>query len=309
MRDALSITDQAVAYGGGKLLHSDVVAMLGLVGRDEIGALMQALATGKAEGVLAVAAELAERGVDFEEVLAGLLAALHRAAVEQATAAQTDALLAPEVVQLYYQIALTGYRDMQVVPDPRSGFEMTLLRMLAFTPEALPANAPSAPPSVQDPSPEEQTPATDSTPQRPPTGSGTELADGTPWHEVVDSLALTGVARMIAEHTVVGADKGGKLELVLDNAHDTLLNDAQSAAIQRALTERLEKEIIVQIAPGAVHAETPAQRWSRQQAERQQGAEQMLETDQTVQSLLSEFGGKLDGVTPLEADKWKEEKR
>ena len=115
---------------------------------------------------------------------------------------------------------------------------------------------------------------------------------------LVAALALTGVARMIAEHTVVRADRDGRLDLVLDHAHDTLLNDAQSAAIQRALAERLEKDIHVQIEPGTVDAETPAQRWSREQGERQSQAEQLLETDHTVQTLLSDFGGRLDAVTP-----------
>ena len=318
MRDALSITDQAVAYGGGKLLHGDVVAMLGLVGRDEIGALMKALAAGEAPGLLALTAELAERSVDFEELLAALLAALHSAAVEHAT--QTggegpDALLAPEIVQLYYQIALAGYRDMQIVPDPRSGFEMTLLRMLAFTPEVLPPRAAGSSPATQSVVQEDSSPPLVQPPDQPSAaessadvpvpaaGGQSGLADGTPWHEVVASLELSGVARMIAEHTVVRSDEGSTVDLVLDDAHDMLLNDAQSSAIERALTERLAKAVKVRIATGAVHAETPAQRWARLQAERQQEAEQTLANDQTVQTLLSEFGGKLEGVTPVEENK------
>jgi DNA polymerase-3 subunit gamma/tau len=304
MRDALSITDQAIAFGGGKLTHDDIVEMLGLVGRDEIGALLKALAAGKADGVLAVSNELAERSVNFEELLAALLAALHRAAVEHAVNSDSgDALsaplFAPEIVQLYYQIALAGYRDIQIVPDPKSGFEMTLLRMLAFTPEALP------PRESDDRDRSQQTPE-----DGPPVVQAAELnesptllADGTPWHEVVASLQLSGVARMIAEHTVLRADEEGTLDLVLDDAHDTLLNDAQSAAIQRALAERLHKDVRVRIAPGAVNQETPAQRWARLQAERQKNAQEMLENDHTVQSLLSEFGGKLDAVTPVEEEK------
>ncbi|MCZ6710457.1 MAG: DNA polymerase III subunit gamma/tau [Gammaproteobacteria bacterium] len=301
MRDALSITDQAVAYGGGKLQVGDVTAMLGLAGRDEIDALMQALASGAANRVLAVSAELAQRGVDFDELLAGLLAALHRAAVEHATGAEnTEALFGPELVQLYYQIALTGYRDIQIVPDPQSGFEMTLLRMLAFTPDApMGSTGSQAPPPASLPEPLSQPPES----AAQPSGSETGLADGTPWHEIVASLELTGVARMIAEHTVVRADRGDTLELVLDNAHDTLLNDAQRSAIERALAQRLDKKLRLQIVPGVVHVETPAVRFSRLQAERQRQAEQMLESDPVVQSLLSDFGGKLDGVTPVVEEK------
>ena len=134
MRDALSLTDQAIAFGQGKLLHDDVITMLGVVGRDEIAALMEALQDGSAPRLLELTAELAERNADFADVLSGLIETLHSAAVSRATTNDTGAFLADEL-QLYYQIALVGLRDMPIVPDPRSGFEMTLLRMLAFTPE------------------------------------------------------------------------------------------------------------------------------------------------------------------------------
>ena len=134
MRDALSLTDQAIAFGQGKLLHDDVITMLGVVGRDEIAALMEALQDGSAPRLLELTAELAERNADFADVLSGLIETLHSAAVSGATTNDTGAFLADEL-QLYYQIALVGLRDMPIVPDPRSGFEMTLLRMLAFTPE------------------------------------------------------------------------------------------------------------------------------------------------------------------------------
>ena len=134
MRDALSLTDQAIAFGQGKLLHDDVITMLGVVGRDEIAALMEALQDGSASRLLELTAELAERNADFADVLSGLIETLHSAAVSGATTNDTGAFLADEL-QLYYQIALVGLRDMPIVPDPRSGFEMTLLRMLAFTPE------------------------------------------------------------------------------------------------------------------------------------------------------------------------------
>ena len=134
MRDALSLTDQAIAFGQGKLLQDDVISMLGVVGRDEIAALMEALQDGSAPRLLELTAELAERNADFADVLSGLMETLHSAAVSQATTNDTGAFLADEL-QLYYQIALVGLRDLPIAPDPRSGFEMTLLRMLAFTPE------------------------------------------------------------------------------------------------------------------------------------------------------------------------------
>ncbi len=297
MRDALSITDQAIAYGGGALSHADVTGMLGLVGRDEVRSLLEALATGDAEQVLAMTAELAERAADFEEVLSGVLAAFHRMAVEHATGTEAAVLFGPEEVQLYYQIALMGYRDLHIVPDPRSGFEMTLLRMLAFAPDEgrgrddVGSAAPTKRVAKERPVPEAD---------REQAGIESALADGTPWHDVVDSLEIGGVARMIAEHSVVRSHKGNRLWLTLDGAHDTLLTAAQQSALQRALGAKLGADLELEIEPGTVTAETPAQRAARVAAERQHQAEQTLKRDGVVQSLLNDFDGTLGDVQPME---------
>ena len=146
MRDALSITDQAIAYSRGKVTADHVVAMVGAAGRDETAAVIEALCGGDARQVLQVSAALAEKSADFGSVLAELLEALHEMAVQDALGESRDAALSPEAVQLYYQIALIGYRDLHVGPDPKTCFEMTLLRMLAFAPDA--AAAASVPPTV-----------------------------------------------------------------------------------------------------------------------------------------------------------------
>ena len=136
MRDALSIADQAIAHGQGMLRALDVAAMLGLTGRDETAAVVDALVSGSASRVLEVSEALADKSVDFGAALADLLEALHAMAVNQALRREADNPLAPEAVQLYYQIALLGYRDLHFGPDPKTCFEMTLLRMLAFAPDA-----------------------------------------------------------------------------------------------------------------------------------------------------------------------------
>ena len=136
MRDALSIADQAIAHGQGMLRALDVAAMLGLTGRDETAAVVDALVSGSASRVLEVSEALADKSVDFGAALADLLEALHTMAVNQALRREADNPLAPEAVQLYYQIALLGYRDLHFGPDPKTCFEMTLLRMLAFAPDA-----------------------------------------------------------------------------------------------------------------------------------------------------------------------------
>ena len=164
MRDALSITDQAIAYSQGALAAADVAAMVGAAGRDETGAVMEALASGDPGRVLALSAALADKSVDFGSVLAELLEALHGMAVGQALGETAEGGLSPEAVQLYYQIALLGYRDLHVGPDPKTGFEMTLLRMLAFAPDA--ASAARVPAAVA-----EQPKSGRTVPAAPPSGS------------------------------------------------------------------------------------------------------------------------------------------
>ncbi len=160
MRDALSIADQAISFGGGTLRADDVANLLGVTRRDEVSALLGALADGDKERLLGCAAELAERGADFADVLASLQRAFHDLAMAQAIGGEaTPAVrpfvdrLPPEDVQLCYQIALLGGRDLQYAPDPRVGFEMTLIRMLAFRPAgdaAERSGAPAAQPAQRD---------------------------------------------------------------------------------------------------------------------------------------------------------------
>ncbi len=154
LRDGLSLLDQAIAYAGGALRDDVVRTMLGTVDRTQVGAMLDALADADGQRLLQVVAGLAEFSPDWGGVLEALAEALHRIQVRQLVpGAATPALdgldpaplaerLRPEIVQLWYQMALNGRRDLYLAPSPRAGFEMALLRMLAFRPmgaTALPA--------------------------------------------------------------------------------------------------------------------------------------------------------------------------
>ena len=145
LRDGLSLLDQAIAYTGGKLDGGAVAAMLGTVDRNRVQALLAALADNDGARLLGEAAQLAEFSPDWGSVLDAIAEALHRIQVKQlvpAVEVASDAVdvgalaarLRPELVQLWYQMALNGRRDLGYAPSPRSGFEMSLLRMLAFRP-------------------------------------------------------------------------------------------------------------------------------------------------------------------------------
>ena len=329
MRDALSLTDQTIAYGQGKLMHADVVGMLGVVGHDEVTALLEAIAEGSASKAMDISAQLAERNNDFADVLRELLEALHKMAVDQAVNG-ADSLFDAEEVQLYYQTVLVGLRDIEIAPDPRSGFEMTLLRMLAFAPkpdssvpprlrqtpadgkeegaeaprsvdtdnDAPVAGSESALESTPSASTAETSVASIESVQAAPEGFVADAQLLTQWYEWVEQINVTGVAKMIAEHAVLKSLQLPSVELVLSDQHDTLLNEAQRSALGRALAELLGEQVELVVSTAPIASETPNERKARLQQERQSDAEAALQQDSTVQSLLSEFGGKIEAVRP-----------
>lgn len=165
MRDGLSLLDQAIVHGGGRLDDTQVSAMLGTVSRKPVFDILAALAAQDAGELLTRVEELAEHAPNFADVLQQILIVLHHIALAQYApetvrheedAERLAALagqLGPEDVQLFYQIGLIGQRDMPLAPEPRGGFEMVLLRMLAFRPAARnAADTPAAPPSPLKPS-------------------------------------------------------------------------------------------------------------------------------------------------------------
>ncbi|MGO1692257.1 MAG: DNA polymerase III subunit gamma/tau [Marinobacter sp.] len=147
MRDALSLTDQAIAFGNQKLAASDVSSMLGTIDQQDIERIVNSLVDRDGPGLLAEISRISDFAPDYSVILADLLSLFHRVTMEQVVpgsadnalgdAAQVQSLarkLSAEDAQLFYQAALVGRKDLAITPDARMGFEMTLLRMLAFRP-------------------------------------------------------------------------------------------------------------------------------------------------------------------------------
>ena len=150
MRDAMSLTDQAIAYGSGKITDAEVSTMLGTIDQTAVYDIVNALASLDGRAVLAAVERMSEQAPDYASALAEMLAVLHRIAIAQALPEAVDnsrgdrerimqlaQQLPSEDVQLFYQTALLGRRDLPLAPDPRAGFEMVLLRMLAFKPQGV----------------------------------------------------------------------------------------------------------------------------------------------------------------------------
>ncbi len=330
MRDALSLMDQAIAFGGGRVREDEVRAMLGTVARERVHELLETLAAGDAPGVMARVAELAEMAPDFAGVLQDLLTLLHRVALAQAVPEAVDdsagdgervtALakgMDPADVQLFYQIGLLGQRDLPLAPDPRSGFEMVLLRMLAFRPEGLPGGGgggarPARRPAATEPaSPRkgraastrpdavaEQAPAPPANPSRKQPEEAAGVAgdlDAAGWERLVASLELGGVALQLASNCLFHSWRDGVLTLRLGGSHANLRVGSSEQRLKKALEKRLGGPLRLQIEVGELERPelTPAQRQAQQAEQRQQALEESMARDPLVQSLQEQFDATL----------------
>ena len=150
MRDALSLTDQAISFGNGQVAEIDVTSMLGTIDQRLIQQIIEAFIAEDGATLLTCVAQFSEQSPDYNAALSELLSTLHRIAIAQALPEALDnsygdkaqildysVKLAPEDVQLFYQTALVGRRDLNFASSARAGFEMTLLRMLAFKPQGV----------------------------------------------------------------------------------------------------------------------------------------------------------------------------
>jgi DNA polymerase III subunit gamma/tau len=320
MRDGLSLLDQAIAFGAGRVCEADVRSMLGTIARGLVLDLGEALATGDPAGVLGVVAQMAERTPDFADVLAELLALLHRLAVGQMlpdllqggdTEPREQTLagtLPPEDIQLYYQIGLLGQRDLELAPDPRTGLEMVLLRMLAFRPAGgQPGAGPRAvtprqrvdsrPGVVTHPAPTAPAPASQGAEAGPP-----RLRDNEDWHALVGRLGLRGISGQLAGNCELESWDGRTLRLRLDASGESLRAVSTEERLAAALREVLGPQLRVDLHVAPADAETPAQRDTRRRAERSQEARHRLTEDPVLQSLQETFDAELlsDSVRPLE---------
>lgn len=334
MRDALSLADQAVAQGGGQVLEAEVNAMLGTIDRSRVLALCQAIAAGDGPRVLALVEDFAELAPDYGAALAEMIALWHAVAVAQAVpealaagGAEGVAIralaaqLAPEAVQLFYQICLLGRRDLPYSGDQRVGFEMILLRQLAFQPEPAVGETESAPghrqaarevpPAAKKPEPEpEPRRGVRSAPEPLPavapgadTG-GIALAEFAPhhWPRVCGALGLGGVAGNTADNLELAAVTGAELVFRLDAASASLYEDGHRRRLQEALTAYFGTAVSVRVEVGALQSESPRAAALRAERERHAAAVAALRADPVVGALVEHFDGVLleDTVVPLD---------
>jgi DNA polymerase-3 subunit gamma/tau len=304
MRDALSLLDQAIAHGAGRIEEAGVRAMLGTVGDDHLFDLLDGLAAGDIHAMLALAATMEERSLSFDSALQELATLFHRIALVQfAPTAILDAAererLAPyaerldaEFLQLCYQIAIHGRDELALAPDEAAGFGMVLLRLHAFRPDSAKVGAGrTAPPAVIAPAPTTTAPL----PAPAPAPARVQPAPTDDWHALVAQLPLTGMARQLAQHCELASLTETQITLRLSPVHKHL--SPQQEKLQAELQKHHGRPLALRIELTETAGETPKARADNEKRERQDQAIAAIEGDPFVREVCDLFDASIDEST------------
>ena len=324
MRDGLSLLDQLIAFGGGRAGEAEARAMLGTIARDHVVTLVERLAAGDAAELLRQAQALEEFAPDHAQVLDELASLLTRIALKQVVKdfdgddlyapellERLARAIAPEDLQLYYQTAIIGRRDLALAPDPRTGFEMVLLRMIAFRPQAGagesrapgsssrsaaavgPATVASKPTSSAAASVSATKGAADTAPLAPPGTRPPTAAMGTvseDWAAIIAASDLQGAARQLAAHCVLVGREGAVVRLALDPRSKFMRTAAVEEKLAQALAKYYGEPVRLEFTTVLPQAETPAQADQRVSQEETESARRAFESDPGVQGFRDRFG-------------------
>ncbi|MCW9030806.1 MAG: DNA polymerase III subunit gamma/tau [Gammaproteobacteria bacterium] len=345
MRDALSLLDQAIAFGNGIVNESDVRLMLGSIEQHYVYDLLDALASADGSILIQRIQELAQQAPDFSAVLAEIITCLHYLALLKQVPDAYDynmgdkeryskllESLTAEDIQLYYQIALHGRRDLPLAPDQRNGLEMVLLRMLAFRPDdgsaktiSKPVQTSTAPnqdhathvtqqktvaiseSGVKEPATKFQEYDNDHQPSNDvltaPSKNNASVKLGITelsavnWHEVVSVLGAKGILKQLVEHSAFVSTDNSTLKLAVAPSHAAMLTSEREQQLQKKLTNYFSKPVKLIIEKAQIETETPAARNDREQQERQASAENSIINDDNVKNIMDAFSAQVDMET------------
>lgn len=331
MRDALSLLDQLVAFGGGTLQVADARAMLGSIDRSHVIRLIDALARDDGAGLLAQIHDFDRDAPDYDRALVEVAAFLQRLAIAQVVPGTTlddedfdtrevsrlAGVISPADVQLYYEIAIGGRRDLAMAPEPRLGFEMTLLRMLAFRPvgavtggaggagdktpvtSAAPASSaaprPATPALVMATALPTAAPPTAAPPTAaPPTASPPTSVDAGNWPALLEAANLNGMVRQFALNCVPASFNGVALNLRIDPAAIDRRTRQIEERLAQGLSRYFGREIRLNFETDDTGLVTPARQRTLAEQERIAAAMASFDKDPAVRGLKERFGAEAD---------------
>jgi DNA polymerase III subunit gamma/tau len=345
LRDALSLLDQALAFGNGSVRQDDVLAMLGTIDRRALAMLSQGLMSGDRGSVKVELKRIAELSVDYSGLLSELLVLWHDVAARQVLGDDVESELVddevliglaegltPEDVQLYYQLTLLARRDLDLAPDHRTGFEMAMLRLMAFrtapvstapvasgsdrlpapvkasgTSPAVAATLPARPAAVIAPRPPAvaSTAAAQTVVAPTPAAVAARAAPATPqpavpptgvadtWFDLVGRAELRGPSRELAGQLKPIEGQGARWKLALAPNLDSLNSDFARRGLETALRAVVGSEVQLEIVARVLDGETMAERSARARSGVVAAAETELMADSGLQALTSELGARI----------------
>jgi DNA polymerase-3 subunit gamma/tau len=351
MRDGLSLLDQAIAFGAGKLVMSDLEKMLGLVDHEHVTSMIRALAAGDAQSLLGIVEELVSQSRDLQTVLLNLAEVLHRVTLVQCVPGYRDPersdwdaiedlaeTLSAEDAQLFYQIAIKGGSELGLAPDPRTGLEMTLLRMLAFRPApqeagSAPSSAPSRPPArtgqkarpaatasqskpvAAKPAAAKSRPARPaaSEPAKPPPsapepeagrpGEQAAAPPGSDWVTLLKELNLSGQVRELARNVQLKSRSDDRWEFEIAPALRHLGSAGCVDRLGEAISNQMGHPVSIRIIDQEnSELQTAAALEEQKVRNSMSEAEKAINDDPTVKSLKEQMGALLveDSIQPLQ---------
>jgi len=337
MRDALSLLDQAIAHGAGRVEAAGVREMLGAVDATRLLEMLESLATGDVNRMVAIAHEMLARGLSAASALQELALLLTRIQYLQLTAetetgegaererqGELARRFTPEFIQLAYQMTVQGRAELPLAPDEQSGLDMTILRLFAFAPSSKEARietvhksaAASPSPSQLDDAPDEM-PAKTLTPKPnvpasthpaplpeavfAPAGREAAVEDESEWHRIFAALKLTGATKQLAQNCDLIQRENDSCLLRLQPAQQALLTPELQEKLQQALSQHFGMPIRLSIEIASPERTTPAQRTANEQARRQEEAVAAIEADPFVREALESLDAVVDkkSIQPL----------
>ncbi len=322
MRDGLSLLDQAIAFGGGSLTADHVTQMLGIVNHGHIEAIITAVAEGNAVGLMSIVEELVAQSRDLETVLESLAESLHRICLVQCVPGYSDnersdwesiaelaSILTAQDAQLYYQIAIKGRGELGIAPDPRTGLEMTLLRMLAFRPfegsvaESVTKTVVEATPSreLTDPVQTQPKDPTDETPQELQLFE--EDSVDSAWIALAQKLNLSGPVKELARNVQLASQNEEQWEFVISHSLIHLGSESCVSKLSQAISEQIGHPVMVRLIDSEnIDFPTEAKLEEQKLHTKLSDAERAINEDPTVKSLKDQMGARIveNSIQPLQ---------
>jgi len=311
MRDALSLLDQSISFGNGSVIEKDLKEMLGLVNHDEITNLVSLVCERNAEKILLFIKELAHKGENLSNVLKDLTSLFHKISTAQIINDQKQT--SPEILdlanrftaqdlQLYYQIAINGQRDINLSPSEQIGLEMTLLRMITFHPnfkEGEKKTLNPSPTKTLKKNPSTGSPVDTSTPSKELNDISNkkvkhlDIKTQEEWEEIITNLDFNGAAKMLVKNTVFKSLIKQNLTLTLSEEFINLHTTKTEESIKNAL-HKLYPALEIMIEPGETNGSSLSQKEAINNEQIQKQTESQFLSDDGLKELQEVFKSQVD---------------